>query len=217
MDTMLTLVRHGQSIWNADGRGQGQGPIPLSELGHRQAERLAEYLGAENGSSHGPVTAFFCSDLVRCRQTAAPLAAIVPLPIQYDSRLREIDIGHWQGMTVVERQTFDPEAYAAHQEAFEKNPECARYPGGESRNDMRQRVAAALEEIIRKHAGGHVLMVTHGGPIRLILDTLGVYPVGEPLPCWNTSRTVLSVRESGDRAEALLLVDVQHLPEDWLT
>ena len=88
----LIVLRHGRTAWNATGRFQGQADIELDERGLAQAERAAEVL-----AELAPV-AIHSSDLSRARQTAAPLAARCGLEVQTDQRLREINVGTWEGL-----------------------------------------------------------------------------------------------------------------------
>ncbi|NPV68505.1 MAG: histidine phosphatase family protein [Anaerolineae bacterium] len=207
-DTILTLVRHGHTEWNGLGRYQGLAPVPLSERGRLQAEHLAQALAP--GDPMGdpvsrPIQAIYSSDLLRCRQTAAPIAAALGLPVQFDPRLREADYGHWQGLTREEAARWDPEAYAA----YRADPDGVAIPGGESHQMLANRVLAALADVLARHGGEHVLLVTHGGPLRAILEHYDLWQGGHPPG--NASRTVIAVSPAG-RAEVLLMGDVAHLP-----
>ncbi len=211
-DILLTLVRHGQSIWNADGRAQGQAQVPLSELGQKQAARLAGHLAADQVGAN-PVTALYASDLMRCRQTAAPLVEVLGLEIRLEPGFREIDIGHWQGLTGDERQLYDPDNAAA----FRADSAHMVMPGGESSQIMAARVLDALLPLLRDGAGGHLLIVTHGGPIRAVLRHYGFWPDrfwgSDMPPIGNTSRTVLRL-PADHPAELLRLADMSHLPPE---
>ncbi|MBN1964479.1 MAG: histidine phosphatase family protein [Anaerolineae bacterium] len=212
MAVQLTLIRHGESIWNATGRTQGHAPVPLSERGQEQARLAAEALRGD-----GPYTALYSSDLLRCRQTVAPIAAVFGLDVTYDARLREIDVGTWQGLTWDERLEYD----AANHEAFTTDPFNVVLPGGESTRQMTERVQAGLEDILAAHPDGHVVIVAHGGSIRGILRYFDLWEPrfwGPGLPTLhNTCRTVLQVAEVGDTAQVLMSADVSHLPPELIT
>lgn len=200
--TILTLIRHGHTDWNALGRYQGSAPIPLSQRGLDQAARL------EDALRPGPrIDAAYCSDLARCRQTIAPLAAAFGLSVAYDTRLREVDYGHWQGLTRAEAAAWDSAAFAA----YSADPEHTAIPGGESQRMLAARVLAALEDILADHRGRHILIVTHGGPIRAILTHYGLWRGG--IPSGNASRTVLHISPAGT-ARLVLDGDVAHLPPE---
>ncbi len=213
MTTLLTLFRHGQSIWNAIGRTQGQAPIPLSELGHRQAA----YLGPLAAGLQPAVEALYCSDLLRCRQTMAPIAAALALPVHYDSRLREIDVGILQGLSSEEAQAYVGDALAAHR----SDPMGVPLPGGETRAELRARSVEAIVQIGAAHLGQHVLVVTHGGSISEVLRHFGLWPyspwAADAPPLGNTFRTVLRLADGGESAELLLPPDVSHLPPELIS
>ncbi|MBN1964478.1 MAG: histidine phosphatase family protein [Anaerolineae bacterium] len=203
MQTTLTLVRHGHTLWNGMGRYQGHAPTPLSERGQAQAGYLARAIAGDE-----TITALYSSDLLRCRQTVAPLADALGLPVVYDARFRETDYGHWQGLSRDEIAAYDP----VHNDAFRADPFYVIIPGGESYGQVAARVLAGLDDVLVAHSGEHVLLVLHGGPIREILRHFDLW--GGGLPSGNASRTVLAV-VSGGRAAALRVAsDVSHLPPE---
>lgn len=207
MSTLLTLVRHGQTYWNALHRWQGHAPIPLDETGHWQAARLASALAQD-----GTVTALYSSDLSRCRQTAEYIGQALGLEVRYDARLREIHTGLWQGMTFEEVQAFDAENYAARDADRLNVP----VPGGENDAMFSRRVLAALANVLDECRDGHGLIVTHGGPVHLVLRHFHLHPENQ-LRIANTSRTVLRVDDGGAMAELLILADTSHLsPEETI-
>ena len=141
--TILLLVRHGETDWNADGRLQGQTDRPLNDYGRRQARRLAEELDGET------LEAIYSSDLARARETAEIVGERLGLAVALDPDLREKDWGNWEGLTAVERDRveFVGESTEAHQE----------------------RTLRALKRISERHPGdGRVLVVTHGGSMRRV-------------------------------------------------
>lgn len=152
MTARLWLVRHGQTDWNVVGRYQGQSDPPLNPVGRAQARALASRL-----RGHG-FQALYTSDLLRARQTADALAAHAGLAPRLEPRLREMHHGAWDGLLVTEIQARFPADWAAWRHA----PHAARPPGGETVTEVAERVAAALDDIARRHAGGHVLVVSHG-------------------------------------------------------
>jgi len=141
--TMLLLVRHGETDWNAAGRLQGHTDRPLNDYGRRQARELAEQL-ADDG-----VQAVYASDLSRARETAEIVGGRLGLRVELDPDLREKDWGNWEGLTSVERDRveFVGESTEAHQ----------------------TRILRALRRIAERHPGnGRVLVVTHGGSMRRV-------------------------------------------------
>lgn len=163
----LLLVRHAQSVWNAEGRFQGQADPPLSALGRRQAQFVAERL-----APLAPV-AIHTSDLGRCRETAAPLAAALGLEPVAHVGLREIDVGRWSGLTVAEIEATHPDEFARWRAG-----EDVRRGGGERFSDLTVRAVAFLEWVGSAYDGGVVVAVSHGGWIR----ALACHVLGLPQP-----------------------------------
>jgi broad specificity phosphatase PhoE len=151
--TTIYLARHGETDWNAEERWQGHADTPLNERGRRQARELAERL------ADVPFAAVYASDLRRARETAEIVAAGRALPLRIDPRLREIDVGSWQGLTNAE---------IAGRERSD----------GETLEAFRERVLGALGEIATANDGETVLVVAHGGCARTVQRHL----LGEPLP-----------------------------------
>src|SRR5258707_7809407 len=105
MLTRVTLIRHGETAWNVNGRWQGQAAVPLNDEGRRQAMLLAEHLLPRAAE----FAAIYSSDSLRCRETAELVASRLDKSVQLDARLREIDLGEWQGLTSDEVQAWDIE------------------------------------------------------------------------------------------------------------
>ncbi|MGH2805634.1 MAG: histidine phosphatase family protein [Actinomycetota bacterium] len=153
--TTIFLVRHGATDWNIYKRAQGHADIDLNAEGHRQASTAAQELG------HLEIDAVYASDLKRAVDTATPIAAAHGLEVKLDKRLREIDQGEWEGLTVEEISAKWPDLWgpARHYSAR---------PGGESPQQVRDRSLEALSDIVAAHADDHVVIVSHGGTIRWI-------------------------------------------------
>jgi len=159
----IVVWRHGRTTWNADGRYQGQADPPLDALGQVQSRQAARELAAD------PPDLILTSDLLRARSTADALAELTGTPMNVEPRLREIDMGSWQGLTRAEVAASYPDQYAAW---LAGRPLLDR--GGETKAQLDARVLAALCEI----DVAHVLLVTHGGTSRSIIDIL----LGLPTP-----------------------------------
>lgn len=167
----LTVVRHGETTENHDGIIQGQNPGHLSELGITQAQALADTLRTDR------FDVIYCSDLQRCIDTAAPICAShAETPIYYAQELREISFGEYQGKL----------ADSLDWQALEGTAITRRVPGGESWIELSQRVLPFINKIYEKHPDQKVLIVTHGGPMRVIraavsnLDQEGM--IHQPVP-----------------------------------
>jgi broad specificity phosphatase PhoE len=152
--TRILLVRHGQSVWNADGRWQGQADPPLSELGQTQAASASARVGIVDG--------IYASDLLRAHHTAEIVAAPIGADVAVDPRLRERSAGDWEGRT---RAEID--------EGWPGYLESGRRPAGyEADESVLARVLEALGEMAHAH-DGDVLVVTHGGVVRTLERHLG--------------------------------------------
>lgn len=160
--TRMLLVRHGQTPWNAKGLWQGHGDPGLTDEGRAQARALAETLAAQPDAGWSRVIA---SDLTRARETATAVSVRLELPIEIDLRLRELDVGHWSGLSRDEIARRDPETLAA----FDRGEPRVRPGGGESRIEIRERTHAFVRELVDRCKGENVIVVTHLGVIRALL------------------------------------------------
>lgn len=172
MTSLITIVRHGETDWNAAGRIQGHEDIGLNATGLAQADSLVPRLLDE------PFEQVFCSDLQRTRQTVAPLLVHRDLPVNYDFQLRERHFGRLQGLSRVEIEREHPLEHAQMQ----RRDVTADF-GGESLELFSARCVAALTELIKSSAGRPALVVCHGG----VLDCIYRHVIGQPL---DTARTV---------------------------
>jgi len=154
--TELLLVRHGETDWNREHRVQGHTDVPLNAVGRAQAEALAESL------ADALLAGVYSSDLARARQTAEIVSRHQGLAVVLEPGLREKNFGSWEGLTDVEIADRFPESVRG------------RWGDGESTEDVAARVLPAIERIRARHPGESVLVVSHGGPIRIILDQNGV-------------------------------------------
>jgi 2,3-bisphosphoglycerate-dependent phosphoglycerate mutase len=159
----LYLIRHGRSTWNQTGRIQGHTDVPLSEEGEKQAQALAKRL------KHWKFDRVYSSDLQRAKQTAE---AVYPSgAITFDTRLREIHLGDFEGRTWDDMTDQERDVFAVQ---F-AGPYHHKVPGGESNDDLRDRALAWLAELPKE---GRVVAFTHGGFIVSILHSI----VGRPEP-----------------------------------
>jgi len=167
----LWLVRHGQTEWNTQQRFCGYSDIPLSAQGRAQALWLAQRLKEET------ISAICTSDLVRARETAEIIAhqRTSAVPMRVSAAWREIDFGDWEGLTYVEIvERFKDQL------GFFVDPEHYSPPNGESLAHLQQRVKTGLAGIVHSHAlstDGDVVIVGHGGPLRILLCSI----LGMPL------------------------------------
>jgi broad specificity phosphatase PhoE len=198
----VCLVRHGQSVSNANGVWQGHGDSPLSEIGRRQVEALSHSIARER------YDLVLSSDLSRAADTAKAAEAA----IEHDPNWREIHVGDWEGLTmeqVVERFPEQIEALKARRSFA--------IGGGESWPEVFERADAALARLRgRLPDGGRAIVFTHGGIIAALLSgLLGVrdrfpWPLGRMR---NTGRTTLRFLEG--QVELVAHNDDSHVPGEF--
>ena len=167
MSKYLWLIRHGESEGNLEGRIQGWDDYPLTNRGRRQAARLAGRL-AEEDSIQEIVT----SPLARAAVTAEIIGAVLGLPVRYDERLREYNFGPVSGLTREEIKTQYPAVWTA----WQLNEFWEPLPGEEGERAFKERIRAAMDEIINRMAeGSAVAVVMHGGTMNTCVRTwLGI-------------------------------------------
>jgi 2,3-bisphosphoglycerate-dependent phosphoglycerate mutase len=156
--TRLCLVRHGETAWNAEGRVQGQLDVPLNEVGLAQSRAVAAALAGER------FDAIYASDLTRVRQTAAPAAARLGLPVALDAALRERHYGMFERLTYVEVR----ERYPAEYARFRAKELDFDFAGGESLRAFGARALACVAALVERHAGESILVFTHGGVLEVV-------------------------------------------------
>lgn len=207
--TRLILVRHGETEWNRQLRFQGQVDVPLNATGHEQAQRVARRL------AQGEVHRVVSSDLVRARQTAAPLAELLarhgaPDPLELPA-LREQSFGVVDGMGVEEIKRRHPEAWnqwvgfhADH--AFD---------GGESTRRFHGRVLQGLRELVDAHAGQTLVVVTHGGVLDMVWRSARALSLHGPrethIPNGGVNQVQVHLEKDVHRLAILDWADIAHL------
>lgn len=157
--TRFLLLRHGQTELSVERRYSGRGNPALTELGRRQADAAAAYLGARGG-----VNAVITSPLQRAYDTAAAAAKALGLDVTVDEDLIETDFGDWEGLTFGEAAQRDPELHSRWLHDTSVDP-----PGGESFDTVAHRVRRARNRIIADHGASTVLVVSHVTPIKTML------------------------------------------------
>lgn len=156
--TKLILLRHGQTALSAERRYSGRGNPPLTAIGQQQASLAASRLATFG------VTAIVTSPLGRAVETASAVAGETGASVTELPELTETDFGAWEGLTFAEARNRDPELH----NAWLTNPAVCT-PGGESFDQVHERVAAARTWIVERHPGGTVVVVSHVTPIKILL------------------------------------------------
>ena len=176
---LIYFARHGETDWNLQQRIQGHTDIPLNSTGIAQAHDLGEKL------ADIPFSAAFSSDLSRARQTAEIILEqrtlsqekCSPLQVQTSRSLRERGSGQLEGL--------NKSQYEEHIRPFFLSPRSltretylhsAWHPEIETTHAVYQRVSTFLYALLHRHAGESILVVSHGGVIRTVLDHLHFSP-----------------------------------------
>jgi len=157
--TRLLLLRHGQTALSVQRRYSGRGNPELTEVGRGQAADAARYLAQKGG-----ISAVISSPLQRAHATATAAADALGLSVAVDENLTETDFGEWEGLTF-------PEAAKSHPDVHGRwlRDTSLAAPGGESFDEVGQRVKRARDRIVAEHPGATVLVVSHVTPIKTLL------------------------------------------------
>lgn len=176
--TTFWLARHGETDWNREGRWQGQAPEAptLNATGQAQALGLAMQLQGHE------LAAIYSSDLQRAKDTARTLAQQLDAPLYLEPRLREVNLGAWEGMLSQDLIRL----YPAELREREINPLTARPPGGgETAAEVVERVRAAADDIAREHPSRAVAIVSHGlalAALRCLADLQSLADIYQRIP-----------------------------------
>jgi probable phosphoglycerate mutase len=202
MTTRIYLIRHGATMLSAEDRFAGATDVDLSDEGRRQAEALAVRLSDDR------LAAVYCSPLKRTVETATIVARPQGLtPIQRDG-LREINHGRWESLRRSDVEAQYPDEYAA----WEEDPFIYAPLEGESGLSVMARALPVIREVVLKHAGENVAVVSHKATIRLIISSLlGFDPRGYR-DRLDQAPACLNVLDFKDPVRARLMVfnDVSH-------
>jgi broad specificity phosphatase PhoE len=155
----ILLARHGETVFNVEGRWQGQSDSPLTERGQAQARELGRALSRDR------IAAVYSSDLGRSMHTAREVAAPHGLEVRAEPRLREIHVGDWTGKSRAEIEAQFP----GLQQAWARAPGGMRLPDGETLLEAQTRALAFLAEQLPAHVDQTVVVITHGGVGQSIL------------------------------------------------
>ncbi|MEO6462868.1 MAG: histidine phosphatase family protein [Candidatus Eisenbacteria bacterium] len=200
--TRLYLVRHGATELTAEDRFSGSVGVDLSDEGRRQAARLGERLRAE------AVRAIYTSPLSRALDTARIVAGACGVAIETRDGLREISHGHWEGLTRREvEERFGDEYASWEQDPFTFAPE-----GGESGVAVLARALPVVRDIVTRHSGEQVVVVSHKATIRLVLSSLLGFDARGYRDRLDQSPACLNVIDFRDpvRARLMLFNDTSH-------
>jgi broad specificity phosphatase PhoE len=196
----MLLIRHGQTEWNRQQVFRGRADIPLSNVGIGQAMALAERLAEE------PIAAVYSSPLARALVTAEHVARPHDLQPHRVDGLTDISFGAWEGRPHEDVRQEDGELY----ERWQSQPHLVRLPDGESLAEVRQRVMAALNDIVARHSDSMVAVVAHRVVNKVLLCAfLGLgddafWRIRQDTGCLNI------IECDGDQKAVLLVNDTCH-------
>ncbi len=201
----ILLARHGETVFNVEGRWQGQSDSPLTERGQAQARELARALADE------PVAAVYSSDLGRAFDTATSVARVHRLQVRDDQRLREIHTGAWTGK---DRAAITSE-FPGGLEQWATRPATMRLPDGETVQEAQDRALAFFADRMPAHVGETVVVISHGAVGQAVL----VHSMGGSVEdLWLEQRVdncqISRLEWTSERGLHLIeLADVRHLEQ----
>jgi probable phosphoglycerate mutase len=202
MTTRLLLVRHGATTLSAEDRFAGSTDVPLSDEGRRQAAALGARLADDE------ISAVYCSPMRRTIETAALVAEPHKLAPVTRPGLREIDHGHWEGLTRPEVEQRFKDEYTR----WEADPFTVAPVGGECGIDVMARALPVLRAIVEAHQGQNVLVVSHKATIRLMISSLLGFDARGYRDRLDQAPACLNVLDFKDpvRARLMLFNDISH-------
>ncbi|MGE8203011.1 histidine phosphatase family protein [Heyndrickxia sp. NPDC080065] len=200
---MLTLyiTRHGETEWNIQNRMQGWGDSELTENGIGNAVSLGGRL------KEVKFKAIYSSPSKRTRVTAELIRGIKNIPIVYDEKLKEINMGEWEGKT----KSYIIDHYPNEYHLFWNAPHLYHSDNGENFIDLQIRVLKAIDTIKEQNTSGNILIVTHSVVIKMILALFKNTPLEklwDPPFIHDTSLTVIEMSGNGNRI--VLEGDISH-------
>ena len=158
-ETEIILIRHGETEWNSQKRMQGHSNSDLSSVGQAQIQALGQWM------KNVPFDLIYSSDSLRAKQTAEAITQFSGHELKIDLRLREKNLGVFEGLTSEEARERHPEVFRLFKTAGSKYV----IDEGESTQQLQDRALEIVNEIRIKHPEERVLLVTHGGFIRVVM------------------------------------------------
>jgi broad specificity phosphatase PhoE len=204
MPTRIYLIRHAETVWNAEGRLQGTLDAPLSDRGRGQAHRLVEML------RRIPLSAVYSSPLERAHGTARTVAAAHGLVARPVDAFREMNQGEWEGRLVEEVAA----EYGESLTVWRDSPAETRLPGGETLAEVARRAVGALHDVAARHAGQTLAVVAHGGVNKTILLTVLGAPLDHHWRIRQGNACINVIEMDGAEARIMVLNDTFHLGPD---
>ncbi len=158
-ETEIILIRHGETEWNSQQRMQGHSNSDLSSVGQAQIQALGQWM------KNIPFDLIYSSDSLRAKQTAEAITQFSGHELKIDLRLREKNLGVFEGLTSEEARERHPEVFRLFKTAGSKYV----IDEGESTQQLQDRALDIVDETRIKHPEERVLLMTHGGFIRVVM------------------------------------------------
>ncbi len=201
--TRIILTRHGETLWNVEKKVQGNLDSSLTEKGRDQARSLALRLSKEK------ISAIYASDLKRAQSTAAVIAEALGVDkVQYDSALREMNFGEWEGEKWEELRQKNQQVFAC----WDNEPYYVKIPGGEMMENVLERAWNFILRVIEQHPEETVCIVSHGITVQLMMTKVLGYELNQLFQVpWQLNTAVNIFNVSQGMYEAEVLADCSHL------
>jgi broad specificity phosphatase PhoE len=202
MTTRLYLIRHGATPLSAEDRFAGSANVFLSDEGRSQIEHLAQRLANDN------INAIYASPLDRTMETASIIAKHHNIKPIAREGLREIDHGHWEGLSRDEVK----EGFPGEYEAWEEDPFTFAPENGESGIAVLARALPVIREVVVNHKDGNVVVISHKATLRLLISSLLGFDVRGYRDRLDQAPACLNILDFKDpvRARLMLFNDVSH-------
>jgi alpha-ribazole phosphatase len=190
--TTIDLMRHGEPVGGR--RYRGQIDDPLSDKGWAQMRRTI--------AGHSPWKTIISSPLRRCSEFARELSEQLEIALEFDTRLKEVGFGTWEGLTGEQVQELDDQAL----QKFYSDPITHRPAGAEPLDAFSERVNQAYLDIVHRHAGQHILILTHAGVIRSILQETLLAPLASMYRISINTASLTRIQISSERPPTVQFV-----------
>lgn len=206
--TTVYLIRHAEATGNRYRRCHGQYDSVITDLGYRQIAALAKRF------EHVQIDAVYSSDMTRTQTTALAITRVHDLPLHTTPRLREVGVGEWEDRSWTWLTRFEHDKLVA----FNTDAGHWQVRGGESMEQVRERMLGALREIIAAHPNQTVALFSHGMALRLLIGTLQGMSIAEIDKTGHGENTAVTKLEAeGNDIRVVYRDDASHLDESLMT
>ena len=199
--TQVVVIRHGRTEWNRVERFRGRADLGLDDVGIRQAQATVERIAGWN------VSALYYSPLNRTTTTANIIAGRLNITAEPLPGIIDIDYGGWQGLSPEEAAKKDKDLYTL----WLQKPHLVKFPGGESLEEVRERVASSVNNLVERHPDDTIAVVSHKVVCQILIlhflgmDTSRFWQIGQDVSAVN----LFEVKDN--HSYARLLNDTCHL------